>query len=578
MKQNVEVLAYIQTDSAGVLRALRFVDGIRIERRESGFDIRSTAATLPKDFFSPNVPHVAAIVGTNSSGKSTALQDMCRILSGNRPVAARYALVMRSNQDVYQICSHPGLVRFDGREIGIREAAHDSSPKIVFYAGGYDPLGRTKELVLRSKKQKFCDISDQFVYASDPAHDFDYKLIYLESLIRHRDPSLFLQADGGRERSICFEARSGYDVNLVARDFFEFALTYSSEMVNQPRLLAHLGIVQSEDTRDLYDVMDRKEILEQPGTHFLDEGPDYFELLYTYVNDGLRGSPAVQPLPLALATGRIVELLRAEPRDARFAESMRAFPEYFADTVHTMLGPIFFPSVNALCQAASNAGMLSADGMHISISLTGKLEKIAAVHSVVKTLINLRSEGLDFSFHFSGISEGQRTLLTFFSRLYMQAKRVQHKGSTLLLIDEHEHGLHPEWQRRYLQELITFLGQRHFAPERYQVILSTHSPFLVSDLPGTHVNKIGADSGEITPTLAANLLELLLSPLFLENTTGEFSRTKIAEFLDEVERASDAETLDSASALLPLLGDDLIRNYCKIRVEEKMRRLARRRA
>lgn len=579
MKKNVEVMAYIHADASGTLRALRFLDGIQIERNSaSKFDIWSTASALPEQFFSRNVAHVAAIVGTNSSGKSTSLQDICRILAGERPVATDYSLVMRSQEGVYQLCNHSGLVLFDGQAIPSENAVRNANLKVVFYAGGYDPLGRTKELVPRSTGVEFTDISDQFIYSSDPAHDFDYKLIYLESLIQSRDPSLFLQADGARMRTIRFEASSGYDIDIAARDFFEFALTLTDESHNRAALLEHLNIVSSEETADLFDAIDRKLILQDKGIHFLEEGRAYFELLCTYFGFWPSSAAIFSPLALALAVGRIVELLQADPYDARLAADFQEFHVDFAAMMRTMLGPVFLPSVEELHHAAFEAKMLSDDGLNIGITLTGKLKTTSSVHRVIKLLLQLRSEGVDFSFRFSGISEGQRTLLTFYSRLHMQARRHKHKGNTLLLIDEHEHGLHPEWQRRYLQELINFLGNKQFADERYQIVLSTHSPFLVSDLPATHVNKIGTDIDKTTPTLAANLLELLLSPLFLENTTGEFSRSKITKFLEEIEHADDTESLDAASILLPLLGDDLIRNYCKIRVEEKRRRLAKRRA
>ena len=578
MKQSVEVMAYIYADIGGTLRALCFVDGIRIARRgDAAFDITSTPLTLPADFFSENIGHVAAIVGTNSSGKSTALQDICRILAGQRPVTARYALVMRSDQGVCQLCSDAGLVRFNGADVPADDAKRNTNLKVVFYAGGYDPLGRTGALVPRSTGVEFGDISDQYVYSNDPADDFVDKLFYLESLVEKGDSSLFLRDDGGRARTIRFEARSSQAANIAARDFLELLLTLTQDPDQRARLLAHLGIPSANDTADLFDIIDRQLILHETSLHFLADGPDYASLLRAYADANSPDDFFPPSLTFALSMAKLVAVLRADPLQPATLAQLQQFHVNFGTTVETMLGARFQAIVSGLHLVAANAGMLSDDGSGIDITINAKRDIAAAAHQVMTTLLLLRGQGLDFSFRFTGISEGQRTLLTFYSRLYVQAKRMAHAGNTLLLIDEHEHGLHPEWQRRYLQALITFLKKDHFGSERYQILLSTHSPFLVSDLPGSHVNRIGEEPDKATPTLAANLLELLLSPLFLENSTGEFSANKIAGFLKAVEAARDVESLEKASTLLPLLGDDLIRNYCTIRKTEKMRVLKARR-
>ena len=581
MKQNVEIMAYIYSDVGGTLRAMRFLDGIRIVRSsETMFDIESTETTLPEQFFSANVAHVAAIVGSNSSGKSTALQDICRVLAGKTPITATYAVVMRSDQGVYQISNCPGLVKLDGRDIPDENPKRNANLKVVFYAGGYDPFGRTQELAPRSTGIEFCDISDQFIYSSAPLSDFPYKLAYLESLIHNGDPSLYLQADGTRNRTISFVATAGYDFNTAARDILEFTLTFSNDSAHSELLLKLLQITPSDLTADLYDAIDTKRILNEKGTHFLEEELNYFEILRIYVDSITSNETHIYPLAFALAIGKLAELLHAEPHSANLKKQLQRIHIDFKGVVENLFGASFYSDMMLLHFAARNAAAnaLADDGLSINITLGGRSPKNGFIRGLIKVLLRLRYQGFDFAFHFSGISEGQRTLLTLYSRLFMQLTAIPHTGNTLLMIDEYEHGLHPEWQRRFLQELITLLARDGFASVRYQIILSTHSPFLVSDLPGTHVNRVGDDIQNPPSTLAANLLELLLSPLFLENSTGEFSRKKITKLLDEVERAENTESLDTASMLLPLLGDDLVRNYCALRVREKERTLEGKRA
>lgn len=574
MKQNVEIVAYIFADAAGTLSALRFLDGIRVTRRGASiFDLQSTTATLPRNFFSENVSHVAAIVGSNASGKSTALQDINRILAGQRPVAARYALVIRCDRGIYQLCSEPTLVQFDGRKIDVEDARDNANLKVVFYAGGYDPLGRTKALVPASTGIQSCDISDQFVYNEDPARDFDYKLIYLQTLIETEDPSLFLEAEGRRRRSIRFEARAGYDANVAARDFLESVYILTDDFEKIEDLLAVLGLDSTIDKAEIQVIQSRL-LVSDAGNHFLPAGGEYFESLYNYLATRPRRKFPYSRLEFALALGAIVERLRT--KSINLAKHLRISRLNFKTLVTQALGKEFYTALTMLPIAASDT--LSEDGTSIEITLGGHPDTTSSIQKIFALLLRLRQLDGNFSFRFTGISEGQRTLLTFYSRLLMQAVKFRHDGNTLLLIDEHEHGLHPEWQRRYLHELLTFLKKRGFASERYQIVLSTHSPFLVSDLPATHVNRIGIDTSDDSPTLAANVLELLLSPLFLENSTSEFARRKIEEILNAVSKARSIEAVNTASALLPLLGDELIRTYCAIRVEEKKSSLMEKRA
>ena len=42
--------------------------------------------------------------------------------------------------------------------------------------------------------------------------------------------------------------------------------------------------------------------------------------------------------------------------------------------------------------------------------------------------------------------------------------------------------MHPEWQRTFLKDLISFVNKT-FQSNRIQIVLTSHSPFLISDLP-----------------------------------------------------------------------------------------------
>jgi len=583
MKKNIEIVAYFYDDARGRVSALRFVDGVEIRPlRAYAVDMSFTSTQLPPAFFGPNVLYVAAVVGRNSAGKTTVLQDICRIIGGEQPKTSGYALVVREEGKIRQITNRKINVRLDGKVIPEMGRSRRGDWNVVYYSGGYDPLGRSRALVTESSRASFYDISDQFVCQSDAGDDFTDKLLYLEALAADQNRSLIYESEDELSREIRLTASVGYDPDIAARDLLEFALTSLDSGPHRTRLLKYLQPKESEIALDINFAIESGLVFKE-NSHFLLLGDlDYFAFLRRYVRRYSKGNITDEPMAFALAIGRMTEIVqearhRANSGSAR--EKMSRVLTQFDAVLNEMLGEDFASRIEALVWAASshNATRIVDGGMAMEFVLSGQNISTNGrwFDGVIADLIKLRQEKYSISFGFSGISEGQRTLLTFYSRLFVRATRSNFKGCTLLVIDEHELGLHPEWQRRYLQELLTFLCS--FSSERFQVVLSTHSPFLISDLPGNLVNVVPHFSYNTKPTFAANLLDLLLSPLFLENSTSEFSAAKISAMLDRLREATNKQAVDDAAALLPLIGDELIRNFCTIRVKEKLHQLARHR-
>ncbi len=112
----------------------------------------------------------------------------------------------------------------------------------------------------------------------------------------------------------------------------------------------------------------------------------------------------------------------------------------------------------------------------------------------------------------------------------------------LFLFDEPELNLHPQWQKQYIQEIITLLKTTN---QEYHLILASHSPFLISDLPKENViflDKYKKDEdpnqkegnckvlkdGLKKQTFGANIHTLLSDGFFMQDgLMGEFAKGKI---------------------------------------------------
>lgn len=149
---------------------------------------------------------------------------------------------------------------------------------------------------------------------------------------------------------------------------------------------------------------------------------------------------------------------------------------------------------------------------------------------------------------FFPLSSGQYNRLAFLSKLYffMNAKgkelplqesvitpsvkaRMLRKSQTIVLtIDEGEVYFHPEWQRRFVWDLLFIINElgRNTEEGTVQIILTTNSPFMLSDIRVEDVIKLNKSDEQldIGKTFGQNIHTLLKNEFFMDSTIGEFSR------------------------------------------------------
>jgi ABC-type dipeptide/oligopeptide/nickel transport system ATPase component len=103
------------------------------------------------------------------------------------------------------------------------------------------------------------------------------------------------------------------------------------------------------------------------------------------------------------------------------------------------------------------------------------------------------------------------------------------KDNFLILIDEVELYLHPDWQKKFIQTLIKTL---ELLGKKYHLILTSHSPFILSDIPKENVIflKKGKEVYPKIETFGANIHTLLSNGFFMnDGLMGEFAKNKINE-------------------------------------------------
>lgn len=585
MKTNITLLAYFYRDVAGGLRSVRLTSEWRPKVSESGARMIRAASPLPADFFSEHITSIAALVGKNSAGKSTIIEDICRVLTGKKTKASASCLVYSCNEGMFQLGVADFAVSVDGETLHIERTNSNKQMHACYYSSAIDPFGRHGELVKNDGAIEFTDISSQTVFTTDLLEDdFIHKILYLRQVLDAKLNTLELGSENGKPRSIKFVCSLAYDAEESARAVVGMIL--SSLPKHDPRRADFIDEMIGQNVADRDDVEDLGATLPplRKNGRFVLPGRGFYEFLEWYVHKSQGGAKVVeQPGTFRLIVGALADAAKWES-EKRFEEIAAIFSTALDDLdgcVEQMLGPAVLQTADRLFAFLQlpflGVAPLADDCTEFEIEITGSrsADDESYLRFILHLLMDLRQRSVKWSFHFSGISEGQKTLLTFFSRLYVALRRAREKGHAVILIDEHETGLHPEWQRRYLKELIDFIERENVHPTTFQVLLSTHSPFVVSDLPAQLVNIVEATSDSRQETFAANLLDLLLSPVFMEKSTGEFAASKIRDILAGIANAQTPEDLRKWRAATRVIADKMTKNFCNQKIEEREARFSR---
>lgn len=135
------------------------------------------------------------------------------------------------------------------------------------------------------------------------------------------------------------------------------------------------------------------------------------------------------------------------------------------------------------------------------------------------------------------LSSGEKTILFYLQKIDLMISRFSNKDN-LLLFDEVELYLHPNWQKRILKIILNFIKENQLA-KNLHVIVFSHSPFILSDIPKENViflekdketgNCINAtEKMKDFNTFGANIHTLLSHGFFMKDgLMGEFAKSKI---------------------------------------------------
>jgi hypothetical protein len=161
-------------------------------------------------------------------------------------------------------------------------------------------------------------------------------------------------------------------------------------------------------------------------------------------------------------------------------------------------------------------------------------------------------------------------------RSIQQPHRVKYRKINLVL-DEVELCFHPEMQRLFINKLIdTIKRLRLNIGCTFNIILSTHSPFILSNIPNCNIMYLEEGkqvNGKISINpFGANINDILKQSFFLDNGfMGAYAQKRINSLLDYLtEKKNKLEwTEKSAQDFIRLIGDEIIRQQLQNLYNEK---------
>jgi energy-coupling factor transporter ATP-binding protein EcfA2 len=135
------------------------------------------------------------------------------------------------------------------------------------------------------------------------------------------------------------------------------------------------------------------------------------------------------------------------------------------------------------------------------------------------------------------LSSGEKTMISYFANLMSSILDFpSHDNKTfIILIDEVELHLHPEWQRNFIDYMNKFFRENNLNM-KYQFIIATHSPFILSDIVEEQIIFINQDEKKSNEhnTFGANIYDIFEKGFFLENSIGKCSESYIHELSNTI--------------------------------------------
>lgn len=223
------------------------------------------------------------------------------------------------------------------------------------------------------------------------------------------------------------------------------------------------------------------------------------------------------------------------------------------------------------------------DYLGIEISLTETFNQnvyeILRLYELLSGRLNFDYLKQIFQVHLNHqISEGELGLINTYSGIYYAlTNEYKNQKSAIILLDEPDKSFHPMWIASFIDNLIK-LVESIDNEMTYQFIISTHSPFMLSDVPKEAITCIDIVNhhrivSQAKTSFASNYYDIIKDTFFLKDSVGTFAKRKINEIIEEINNLNsntNQETITKLNNLINIIDDPYLKNTLSLQLNKKI--------
>lgn len=184
---------------------------------------------------------------------------------------------------------------------------------------------------------------------------------------------------------------------------------------------------------------------------------------------------------------------------------------------------------------------------------------------------------------YTNLSSGEQEYIEGFGSIIKILSEITPNSkctSRVLLLDEPDRTFHPQWTSNYIFKLMKILNR--FGENNnisFQLIITTHSPFMVSDVLKEDIYKIedidknriitNSDSG-----FASNYYDIMKDSFFLTDSVGEFAKEKIEYINNQINGAKNISELSRLEKYINVIGDDYLKTILEVNYRKKINEIS----
>ncbi len=511
-----------------------------------------------KDYVSifPDKINVTAIVGENGSGKSGLLEEIFNIVSSKIIVIFINNKFYMQNSDELHINNTTPYKSIPFKELNFHK----------------------KSLQVHSDFLKVYDVIDAYTYGNQGT---EFSNLYYQML--HKEDSALLDLKLLRQNvfKLIFTHYEVFKSDifmyrpiqiLITTPQLEFKHKISFDLSNEDNndeLLFRIGIVEKIIETLVQEANDSEDILDKL----------YVYLLLKYIRN-IKNIEDLNQLDIYDASLYVNQEEESHYKIEDFEEAIRKRAFQDKELVKEAVGHAKERKIEAyeyMCNKLT-------DDLGKATEIEDFYDLISTHENEFFTLNKLGFFNIDFldetKRRFFDLSHGERKFFTD-SLILFDAIIKKQETDLLICLDEPDVSLHPQWQKKYIDELIKMLSK---IDKKIHFIITSHSPFILSDVPKENIIflKKGTDGNckNITEetnieTFGANIHSLLSHGFFMnDGLIGDFAKEKINKAIEYLNKKKiTKKEMAYCTNIISIIGEPILKSTLQAMLHSKETKL-----